>query len=168
MKYTKSIRASRRVRPATRPVSASRASLRRRAIKADEEIEEIEAPIEEAPAEESVNVDAEASELLFEAEDVAELIAEVSGQPVDVTADENEVVFTVGEDEYTVTPEGDEEIVEESKRVRARSVKADRAVARRPMARRVSASRRASAMREPSARRVSASRRVSATRRPRR
>lgn len=164
MKYTKSIRASRRVRPATRPVSASRASLRRRAVKADEEIEEIEAPVEDAPIDEGgVNVDAEASELLFEAEDVAELIAEVSGQPVDVTADEDEVIFTVGEDEYTVTPEGDEEIVEESRRVRrARSVKAGRAV-RRPMARRVSASRRASATR-----RVSASRRVSATRRTRR
>ncbi len=164
MKYTKSIRASRRVRPATRPVSASRASLRRRAVKADEEIEEIEAPVEDAPIDAGgVNVDAEASELLFEAEDVAELIAEVSGQPVDVTADEDEVIFTVGEDEYTVTPEGDEEIVEESRRVRrARSVKAGRAV-RRPMARRVSASRRASATR-----RVSASRRVSATRRTRR
>jgi hypothetical protein len=171
MKYTKSIRASRRVRPATRPVSASRSALRRRAIKADEEFEDIEALPEGedvAPAEGEVNVDAEASELLFQAEDVAELISEVSGQPVDVTADENEVVFTVGEDEYTVTPDGDEEIVEESKRVRrGQSVRAGRAMrrpeARRPMARRVSASRRATA-----SRRVAASRRVSATRRPRR
>lgn len=166
MKYTKSIRASRRVRPATRPVSASRSALRRRAIKADEEFEDIEALPEGedvAPAEGEVNVDAEASELLFQAEDVAELISEVSGQPVDVTADENEVVFTVGDDEYTVTPDGDEEIVEESKRVRrGSSVRAGRAM-RRPMARRVAASRRATA-----SRRVAASRRVSATRRPRR
>jgi hypothetical protein len=172
MKYTKSIRASRRIRPATRPVSASRASLRRRAVRADEEIEALP---EDIPAEAEVNVDAEASELLFQAEDVAELISEVSGQPVDVTADEDEVTFTVGEDEYTVTPDGDEEIVEESRRVRrsARSVRAGRMM-RRPSARRVSASRRAmsarrvSASRRPSAaRRVAATRRVSATRRPR-
>lgn len=165
MKYTKSIRASRRVRPATRPVSASRSALRRRAIKADEEFDDVDAlpEGEDIPAEGDVNVDAEASELLFQAEDVAELISEVSGQPVDVTADENEVVFTVGDDEYTVTPDGDEEIVEESKRVRrGRSVRAGRAM-RRPMARRVAASRRATA-----SRRVAASHRVSATRRPRR
>lgn len=166
MKYTKSIRASRRVRPATRPVSASRSALRRRAIKADEEFEDIEALPEGedvAPAEGEVNVDAEASELLFQAEDVAELISEVSGQPVDVTADEDEVVFTVGDDEYTVTPDGDEEIVEESKRVRrGRSVRAGRAM-RRPTASRVAASHRATA-----SRRVAASRRVSATRRTRR
>ena len=182
MKYTKSVRASRNLRPATRPVRASRAALRRRAIKADEEIdEEIEAPAEDLPAEGEgagdVSVDAEASELLFEAEDVAELVSEVAGLPVEVTVDEDEVTFTVGDDEYTVTPDGDEEIVEESKRMRksARSVKADRRIsARRPMARRVSASRRAMASRRvaasrravrPSARKVSASRRVAATRR---
>ena len=178
MKYTKSIRASRNVRPARR-VSASRAALQRKAIKADDEIEELP-PVEdtapEGPAE--VNVDAEASELLFEADDVAELIAEVTGEAVDVTVDEDQVVFAVGEDEFTVTPEGDEEIVEESKRMRrsARSVKAGRAMrrpmARRPMPSRVSASRRmaarrvAAARRPSTARKVSASRRVSATRRP--
>jgi len=58
------------------------------------------------------NVAPEASDLLFEAEDVAELVAEVTGQPVEVTADENEVVFAVGEDEFTVTAEGDEEVLE--------------------------------------------------------
>lgn len=175
MKYTKSIRASRNVRPTRRPVRASRAALRRRAIKADEEIADIEAPVEDIPAEGEVSVDEAASELLFEAEDVAELVSEVSGMPVDVTVDEDEVTFTVGDDTFTVTPEGDEEIVEESKRVRrsARSVKAGRRIsARRPMARRVSASRRAmatrrvsAARRAPSARRVSAARRPSATRR---
>ena len=171
MKYTKTIRASQRVRPATRPVRASRAALRRRAIKADvdlgeEDIEDMPAedlPMDDMPmddiAEAEVNVDEAASELLFEAEDVAELVSEVSGLPVDVTVDEDEVTFTVGDDTFTVTPEGDEEIVEESTRVRARRI----AASRRASARRVAASRRPSA-----ARKVAASRRVSATRRTRR
>ena len=47
----------------------------------------------------------EASDLLFEAEDVAELVAEVTGEAVEVT-------FAVGEDEFTVQAEGDEEILE--------------------------------------------------------
>lgn len=161
MKYTKTVRASRNVRPA-RSVSASRAALRRRAVKADDEIEDEIVDMPEAPVEEAeVSVDPEASELLFEAEDVAELISEVSGQPVDVTVDDDEVAFTVGEDTYTVTPEGDEEIVEQSRRITksARSVRAGRRMVRRP-ARRVAASRRVA-----SARRVAASRRV-ATRKP--
>lgn len=155
MKYTKTIRASRNVRPARRPVRASRAAMRR-PIKADDEFDE-ELTIDDedfdaAPAEDAeVNVEAEASELLFEAEDVAELVSEISGQPVDVTVDEDQVVFTVGDDEFTVTPEGDEEIVEESTRMRrARTVKASNKMpARRPSARRVAASRRVSATRRP-------------------
>lgn len=54
----------------------------------------------------------EASELLFEAEDVAELVAEVTGEPVEVTADGDSVTFDVGEDSYTVEAEGSEEMVE--------------------------------------------------------
>ena len=165
MKYTKSVRASRNVRPARRPVRASRAALRRRAIRADEEIEEIDAPIDDMPDmpiddEASVSVDDAASELLFEAEDVAELVSEVAGLPVDVTVDEDEVTFTVGEDEYTVTPDGNEEIVEESKRMRrsARSVRAGRRIVH--PARRVAASRRVA----PATRRVAASRRVATAR----
>ena len=161
MKYTKTIRASRQA-SARRPVRASRATLgRRRVIKADdelvdEEFEDIDLPEDEsieAPevANEEVTVDDAATELLFEAEDVAQLVSEVTGSPVDVTVDEDEVVFTVGDDEYTVTPEGDEEVVEQSTRMRRN-------------ARRVQASRR---MVRP-ARRVEASRRVPATRRPRR
>ena len=59
-----------------------------------------------------VNIDDQASELLFEASDVAELVAEVTQQPVEVTADDDTVVFTVGEDEYTVEADGDEEVLE--------------------------------------------------------
>ena len=159
MKYTKTIRASRKM-PARRPVSASRQAIRRRAIKADEEFDDIPEDIEAPVADEAgVTVDDAASELLFEAEDVAELVSEVSGLPVDVTVDENEVTFTVGDDEFTVTPEGDEEIVEESKRMRksARRVSASRRMPARRPSRRVAA-----------ARRVQATRRVSAARRARR
>lgn len=172
MKYTKTVRASKNVRSATRrPVRASRTAMRRRSIKADEEFEDIpedfDAPADVDVAEVAdVTVDDAATELLFEAEDVAELVSEISGQPVDVTVDDEIVTFTVGDDEYTVTPDGDEEIVEESKRIR-RSAKSVRAGRRIP-ARRVPASARVAASRRvPATRKVAASRRVSATRRPR-
>ena len=140
MKHTKTVRASRRLgRPATRPVRANR-----RMIRSDEDIDtppvddeiiddEIDTP-EDAPAEEA--------ELLFEAADVAEVLSEYSGEPVDYTVDDEttEVTFTIGDDEITITPEGDEEVVEESSRIRrsARRVAASRAARR---ARRVAASR---------------------------
>lgn len=54
----------------------------------------------------------EATDLLFEAEDVAELVAEVTGEAVEVTADGDTVVFAIGEEEYTVEAEGDEEVLE--------------------------------------------------------
>lgn len=63
-------------------------------------------------ASEDVNVADEALDMLFEAEDVAELVAEVTGEAVDVTADDDKIVFSVAGDQFTVTPEGDEEIVE--------------------------------------------------------
>jgi uncharacterized protein YlxW (UPF0749 family) len=129
MKYTKTIRASKTARPA-RSVRASRAALRR-SVKADEEIvDDIPAEVEdvEIPAEEAeVTVDESATELLFEAEDVAELVAEVTGEAVDVTVDDTEVIFTIGDDEYTVTPEGDEEVVEQSTKIfRSRAVEASK------------------------------------------
>ena len=40
-------------------------------------------------ADEDVNVAPDATDLLFEAEDVAQLVAEVTGQPVDVDAAED-------------------------------------------------------------------------------
>jgi hypothetical protein len=54
---------------------------------------------------------------VFEAEDVAQLVAEVTGEDVEVEADENSVVFTVGDYDYTVEPEGTEEILEASTKV---------------------------------------------------
>lgn len=86
---------------------------------------------------EAVMLDEEATDLLFEAEDVAELVAEVTGEDVEVTADEDQVVFAVGEEEYTVEPEGDEEILESCSTKGRKAVKASRKVAGRKPVRRV-------------------------------
>lgn len=64
-----------------------------------------------------VSVDPEATDLLFEAEDVAELVAEITGETVEVTVEDDAVEFAVGEDVYTVEAEGDEEILETSRKV---------------------------------------------------
>lgn len=82
----------------------------------------------------------EATDLLFEAEDVAELVAEATGEPVEVTADEDSVTFAVGEDEYTVEAEGDEEILEATRRPLRGKRRVSASTCRRP-ASRVSASR---------------------------
>lgn len=83
-----------------------------KAIKADDELD-VE---DELPEVEDIDVEVSpvATELLFETEDVAQLLAEVTQQPVDVdTADDGESVeFTVGKDVYTVESEGDEEVLE--------------------------------------------------------
>ena len=74
-----------------------------------------------------VEVAPEATELLFEAQDVADLVAAVTDEDVQVETEGEQVVFTVGEDEFTVEPEGDEEILE-SVKINKRPVKANRAV----------------------------------------
>lgn len=71
-------------------------------------------------AEETLNVEMDMpeepmdapTELLFEATDVADLIAEITGEEVEMDMDDDVVVYRVGEDEYTIEPEGDEEILE--------------------------------------------------------
>lgn len=96
-------------------------------------------------AEEFIDVAPEATDLLFEAEDVAELVAEVTGEEVQVEAEEDVVTFTVGEDEFQVIAEGDEEILEavrkpmagkkavksSAKKARRRPVRSSKTVARR-------------------------------------
>lgn len=62
----------------------------------------------------------EAVDLLFETDDVAELIAEVTGEDVDVTADGDVVEFSVGDETYTCSAEPDDETVESSTRVRTK------------------------------------------------
>lgn len=82
-------------------------------------------------AEVEVEVKPEATDLLFEAEDVAELLAEVTEQPVDVSVDGEDIIFSVGEDEFVVTPEGDEELVESSVKTLKKPVAANRKVAKK-------------------------------------
>lgn len=83
-------------------------SKNRKRIVANDEVEEA-----------VVNVEPEASDLLFEAEDVANLIAEVteSDVEVEVSDDGDTVSFTVDDNVYTVEAEGNEELVESSTRV---------------------------------------------------
>lgn len=78
----------------------------------------------------------EATDLLFEAEDVADLVAEVTGENVTVEADEDTAEFTIGEGEeaevITVEAEGDEEVLEACTRISRgrRSVKASTSTSR--------------------------------------
>lgn len=91
---------------------------------------------------EEVAVAPEATDLLFEAEDVAELVAEVTGQVVEVTADGDDVTFAIGDgdeaEEFTVSAEGDEEVLEATRRPLKgrRTVSASRRVAASTRARR--------------------------------
>lgn len=127
MKYRKTVRASKKVAPSTkRPIRANR-----RMIRSDEEIDDIEMDDIDLPDEDiDVEDEIQEEEILFEASDVAEILAEVTDEPVDYTVDDEttEVTFTVGDDEITVTPEGTEEVVEESTRVRGRKIAASRKV----------------------------------------
>ena len=65
------------------------------------------------------DVATEATDLLFEAEDVAQLISEITGEDVtvEVSEDGESVDFTVGDEVYTAQAEGDEELVESSSRI---------------------------------------------------
>lgn len=83
-----------------------------RRIRANEDLED-----EGAPAG-GVTVDPSATELVFEAEDVAELVAEVTGEEVAVTVDDDAVTFSVGDEDFVVEPDGaeDEEILEASRK----------------------------------------------------
>lgn len=120
-KSKKNVKASAAVRRARRAIRASEDEIR-----------------EEEGGAASVEVDPDASDLLFEAEDVAELLAEVTGEEINVEADENTVVFEIGEDSYTVDAEGTEEILESTKRpLRGKaSVRASKRVGRARRARR--------------------------------
>lgn len=93
----------------------------RRRIVADDEldtrVDDVDVTDEVMDDEGGVDVDPEATDLLFETEDVAQLVAEVTGEDVEVTVDDDagDVSFAVGEDVYTVTPEEDTEILESCK-----------------------------------------------------
>lgn len=89
-------------------------------IKANEEV--VEEPMDEVVEEPEIEIDPEATALVFEVEDVAQLVAEITEEDVEVEAEEDFVEFTVGEETFTVEAEGDEEILEASSRVRGRKV----------------------------------------------
>lgn len=104
-----------------------------KAVKADEEVEET------APEAPEAEVAPEATELLFETEDVAQLLAEVTDEDVtvDVDDDTDEIVFTVADEEYTVAPDGEEELLEASTRIMGKKrVSAASKLRKRPVRRR--------------------------------
>ena len=96
---------------------------KKRIVASDDVDETIEEPVVDEGAE---------TGLLFEAEDVAQLITEITGEEVDVAPSEDGeyVDFTVGDEVYTVEAEGDEEILESVRRpiAKKRSVAASRQV----------------------------------------
>lgn len=125
--------------------------VKKRRIVAEAEIDpQMDAPVEDVdmPAEDGageVTVDEEATDLLFETDDVAQLVAEVTGEDVQVTTDPetDSVVFGIGQDEFTVTPEGDEEILEARRMPKKPAVKASTRTKRfSPSSKTVSASRK--------------------------
>lgn len=96
------------MRIAKKPMSA------KKVVRAAEEVVDEtmkDLPPVEAPV---ADVDPAATDLLFETEDVAQLLAEVTESEVtaDVDEDTDAIVFTVNDQEYLVEPEGDEEILE--------------------------------------------------------
>lgn len=104
------------MRIAKKPMSA------KKAVRAAEEVvdETIDETVEELPPVEELvaDVDPAATDLLFETEDVAQLLAEVTESEVtaDVDEDTDAIVFTVNDQEYLVEPEGDEEILEATRK----------------------------------------------------
>lgn len=117
--------------------------IKKRRIVAEEELPEtVDTEMEETfddedAGEGEVNVDPEISEVLFEAQDVGEILAEVTGEDVDVYSDQDtgDVIINVGDEEYTITPDEDAEEVTSAKKPAARRpVKAStrRGAVRRP------------------------------------
>ena len=124
--------------------------VKKRRIVAEAEIDpQMDAPVEDVDMTDegagAVSVAEEATDLLFETDDVAQLVAEVTGKDVQVTTDPetDSVVFGIGQDEFTVTPEGDEEILEARRMPKKPAVKAStRTKTFSPSRKSVSASRK--------------------------
>lgn len=109
-----------------------------------------------------VEVAPEVEGVLFEASEVAELIAEVVEKPVEVNVDaeSDTVVFTVEDTEYTVDT-AEAELVATRKYVNRKKISANRnAMARKAMAKRPVSASKTVARPVRAARPVSASRRV--------
>lgn len=97
----------------------------RRIFAADaEDFDEIvERDIKDDGIADDVIIAPEAEAILFETEDVAELVADIVEDTVEVSTDldTGEVVFAVGDDEYTVIPDEDAEYVSSSRRIARRN-----------------------------------------------
>ena len=100
--------------------------IQKRRIVAEDEFDDVQttpdAGADTIDDEGSVSIDPEATDLLFETDDVAQVIAEVTGEDVDVTVDDEsgEVEFGVGDNVFTVTPEEDTEVLESRRIPRAK------------------------------------------------
>ena len=116
--------------------------IQKRRIVAEETVDAPETGVAAPEADADVEVAPEATALLFETEDVAELLSEVTGEPVSVEAKDGDdtIKFTVGENEYTVEPDGDEEILEAARKPLAKKRKV--AASAKPAARSATASGR--------------------------
>lgn len=99
--------------PKNKSIAASCTTKSRKVTAAEDVVDDID-DIDDMGDKGEISIAPEATDLLFEAEDVAELLAEVTGSPVDVSADGSVVSFDIGDETYTVEAEGDEEIVESS------------------------------------------------------
>lgn len=100
--------------------------IQKRKIVAEDQINQ-DAQVEEPV----VEVEAEATDLLFEAEDVAQLLAEATGESVEVTVEDDFVEFAVGDQVLTAEAEGNEEVLEASTKVVASKRTVTAATARR-------------------------------------
>lgn len=122
---------------------------RRRRVLAEEMMDdEVMDTVDEGEAG-GVSVDPAATDLLFEAEDVAELVAEITGQAVEVTVEDDSVEFAVGEDVYTIEAEGNEEVLEASTKILRNKRTVSASTRRRHAARRrVAASRQTRPLRK--------------------
>lgn len=110
-------------------VASSNKVIQKNYVKAEDEV--LEDVVDDTFEDVAVEIEPEATELLFEAEDVAELVAEVTGKDVEVAVNDDDTVdFTIGEDTFTVSAEGNEEILEASKKVLKKGILASKKKAR--------------------------------------
>lgn len=81
----------------------------------------------------------EVTDLLFEAEDVADLVANVTGEDVavEVSEDGETVEFNIGDETYSCTAESTDEIVESASRINRGTKKVSASTNRKPRSRMV-------------------------------
>lgn len=105
-------------KPSSKVNANTNPRMNRRRIRAAEENVAPDTQVHEDDVDQVVDVTPEATDLLFETEDVAQLLAEVTDSEVavDVDEDTDQITFTVDDVPYVVEPEGDEEVLEATRR----------------------------------------------------